>query len=76
MGPGIVVVCISWPGHPGYQKNLDMEINRGAFKRARTPRLLKNKKPKKYISRKKNIMKKNIKRKKRQKKEEKNGGKK
>ena len=42
MGPGIDVVCISWPGHPGYQKNLDMEINRGAFKRARTPRLLKN----------------------------------
>ena len=30
-----------------------MEINRGAFKRARTPRLLKNKKTKKYISRKK-----------------------
>ena len=46
MGPRIVVVCISWPGHPGYQKNLDMEINRGAFKRARTPRLLKKKKQK------------------------------
>ena len=49
------MVCISWAGHPGYQKKLDMKINRGAFKRARTPRLLKNKKPKKYISRKKNI---------------------
>ena len=47
------MVCISCPGHPGYQKKLDMEINRVAFKRARTPRLLKNKKPKKYISRKK-----------------------
>ena len=46
VGPGIVMICISWLGHPGYQKNLDMEINRGAFKRARTPRLLKNKKPK------------------------------
>jgi len=55
VGPGIVVVCISWPGHLGYKKKLDMEINRGAFKRARTPRLLKNKKPKKYISRKKYI---------------------
>ena len=49
VGPGIVVVCISCPGHPGYQKNLDMEINRGAFKRARTPRLLKNKKQKKIF---------------------------
>ena len=32
MGPVIVMVIISWPRHPGYQKNLDMEINRGAFK--------------------------------------------
>ena len=44
VGPVIVVVCISWLGHPGYQKILDMEINRGAFKRARTPGLLKKNK--------------------------------
>ena len=59
MGPGIVMICISWLGHPGYQKNLDMEINRGAFKRARTPRLLKNKKLKKYINKKKYVIRKN-----------------
>ena len=53
VGPGIVVVIISWPGHPGYQKNLDMEINRGAFKRARTPRLLKKQKTKKIYKQKK-----------------------
>ena len=46
MGPGIVVVCISWSEHSGYPKKLDMKINRGAFKRARTPRLLKTKKQK------------------------------
>ena len=40
MGPRIVVVHISWSGHPGYKKKkLDMGINRGALKLARTPRL-------------------------------------
>ena len=48
VGPGIVMICISWLGHPGYQKKLDMEINRGAFKRARTPRLLKKKQKRIY----------------------------
>ena len=37
MGLGIVVVRISWHGHPGYIKKLDLGINRGALKLARTP---------------------------------------
>ena len=53
------MVCISWSGHPDYKKKMDIEINRSAFKRARTPRLLKNKKLKKYISKKKYVIRKN-----------------
>ena len=55
MGPGIVMVQISWSEHPGYQNKLDMGINRGALKTTR----LRKQKTKKNISgkRKKNIKK-------------------
>ena len=43
---------------PWLSKKFGYEINRGAFKRARTPRLLKKNK-KKYISRKKYVIRKN-----------------
>ena len=36
-GLGIVVVRISWHGHPGYQKKLDLGINRAALKLVRIP---------------------------------------
>ena len=37
MGLGIVVGRISWHGHLGYKKKLDLRINRGALKLAQTP---------------------------------------
>ena len=37
VGLGIVVGRISWYGHLGYKKKLDLGINRGALKLARTP---------------------------------------
>ena len=44
MGLGIVVVRISWHGHPSYQKKLGLEINRGALKLAWAPKLKERKK--------------------------------
>jgi len=37
VGLGIVVVHISWHGHCGYKKKLDLGINRDALKLARIP---------------------------------------